>query len=571
MKVHAKVLASLSVLALSTSIATLHAEEKLSSSSVAPKQEHAALSLWGSQALPAGSGVGPRVSFPRAELFLGYSYLRAVPTFADGNRLVFLHGGSTSLALNLNRYLGLVGDVGGYNANSLNLTGPGANPAGVAAAGGTAYTYLFGPRLSFRNHERFTPFAQALFGAVHAGAVTLSNCTAAPCTPLPSQNAFALTAGGGLDLNVYRHLALRLFQAEYLMTRFADPVSQVKSTQNDIRLSTGLVLQMGGTTPQAPVSYDCSANPTSVYAGDPVTITGNALNLNPKRPTTYTWSADNGSIASTSSVASINTTGFAPGTFSARGHVSNGTKPGRSADCAASYTVKSFDPPTISCSPASSTALPGDAVIITSTGNSPQNRPLTYSYQTSAGTVTGDTAQATLRTVPASTGDVRITCNVSDDKGKTASTTTSVTLQPMAVPVAATTSSLCSITFTRDLKRPTRVDNEAKACLDDVALNLQRASDSRLAVVGNSAVQDGTRSANTNAAQRAVNAREYLVTEKGIDPSRVTVFIGTDASDSVGMILIPTGASLDMSNKTPVDESVKPISRTSKRVKQHER
>ena len=46
-------------------------------------------------------------------------------------------------------------------------------------------------------------------------------------------------------------------------------------------------------------------------------------------------------------------------------------------------------------------------------------------------------------------------------------------------------SSLCSVSFERDAKRPTRVDNEAKACLDDVALALQRSSSAKLAMVGN--------------------------------------------------------------------------------------
>jgi hypothetical protein len=45
---------------------------------------------------------------------------------------------------------------------------------------------------------------------------------------------------------------------------------------------------------------------------------------------------------------------------------------------------------------------------------------------------------------------------------------------------------LCSITFEKDKKRPTRVDNEAKACLDEVALDLQKQSDATAVVVGES-------------------------------------------------------------------------------------
>lgn len=104
----------------------------------------------------------------------------------------WLNGGSTSLAFNLNRYLGIVGDFGGFKASELDLTGAGANPARVANASGTAFAYMAGPRLSYRRYERFTPFAQALFGGVHAGEVTLSPDARVPFahrsplkTPLP--------------------------------------------------------------------------------------------------------------------------------------------------------------------------------------------------------------------------------------------------------------------------------------------------------------------------------------------------------------------------------------------------
>src|SRR5579859_1660653 len=84
---------------------------------------------------------------PKVELFLGYSYLRGVPTLSPGNRMVDLNGGNASITFNVTHYLGLVGEFGGYNNTQLRLTGPGANPPRVADAGGSVYTYLFGPRL----------------------------------------------------------------------------------------------------------------------------------------------------------------------------------------------------------------------------------------------------------------------------------------------------------------------------------------------------------------------------------------------------------------------------------------
>ena len=521
-------------------------------------------------AAPAPSSTRTYRSYPRAELFLGYSYIRGVPTLSPGNRMDFLNGGSASIAFNLNRYLGLVGDFGGFDASELQLTGAGANPARVSNASGTAFTYMAGPRLSFRKYDRITPFAQVLFGGIHVSEVTLSGCAGALCTPLPTENSFALTAGGGIDLRVHRHIDLRLVQAEYLMTNFANLNTGVRGTQNDIRLSSGLVLGFGGIPTLPPVTYSCSIVPASGYPGDPITVTGSAMNLNPKKTPAYTWTSTGGTISGTSSTVNIATTTAAPGTYTVTGHVTEGPKPGQSADCTAQFTINAFQPPTISCSANPSSVNPGDTSTITASAMSPQNRPLTYSYSATAGAVSGSSSSATLSTAGASPGPIAVTCNVVDDKGNTASSTTSVSViapLPPPQPPAPMASSLCTVSFERDAKRPTRVDNEAKACLDDIALNLQRSSDARLALVGNAESKESTtkgkRKMPNYAAERAVNTKDYLVTEKGIDPSRVMVYTGTDDARTVTTTLVPAGATNPAASDTPVDENaVKAVRRT---------
>ena len=502
-------------------------------------------------------------SFPRVELFLGYSHFRGMPTYASGNRMVGLNGGDASVAFNLNRYLGLVADFGGYNTTKLNLTGPGANPAREADASGTVFTYLAGPRLTYRRSERVTPFIQALVGGVHASPVTLSGCTGNLCTPLPSQSAFAMAAGGGIDVKVQRHLALRLVQAEYMMTRFADVTTGASNTQNDLRLSSGLVFRFGGQAPTLPVSYACSASPASVYPGDPIVVTGTALNLNPKKTAIYTWSTDGGKVSGSSSTANIDSKDIAPGSYTVKGHVSEGAKPTQSADCTAAYTVMAFQPPTVSCSAEPSTVRPGESATITARATSPQNRPLTYSYSTSAGSISGTTSTATLSTTPAS-GTITVTCNVTDDKGQSASSTTTVAIQVPPTAPAPVTQRLCSIHFDRDAKRPTRVDNEAKACLDDIALSLQHSPDAKVAIEGNSAANatlPNAKVASRTASQRAVNTKDYLVTDKGIESSRVAVYAGTTDSNIVDIVMIPPGSAIDLSGLTPADSALKAVPR----------
>ncbi len=75
-------------------------------------------------------------------------------------------------------------------------------------------------------------------------------------------------------------------------------------------------------------------------------------------------------------------------------------------------------------------------------------------------------------------------------------TTVSVNQPPQPPPLRKpTTQNLCSVDFDRDAKRPTRVDNEGKACLDDLALALQRSTDATLDIIGNATAAEKTQQA----------------------------------------------------------------------------
>ena len=495
---------------------------------------------------------GPNIGAPRFELFVGYSYLQAVPKLAAGNRLVWLNGGSASVAFNVNRHLGLVADFGAYTNSQMQFTGAYTSTVNVNNSNVAVLTYLFGPRYSFRNYDRITPFAQILFGGMHANQVILTGCTSS-CTLLPAQGSFSITAGGGLDLRVHRHFAIRIIQAEYLMTRFASYTTGTTGTQNDMRLSAGLVYRFGGNPHVAelpPVTYSCFVNPASVYPGATIAVSGTAIHLDPAKTAVYTWSVDGGTVTGTSETATIDTRQSAPGAYTLKGHVSEGAKASENADCTAPYVVKAFEPPTVSCTADPSTVISGNSSTITATGISPQNRPLTYSFSSTAGSVSGSGSTATLSTSGAPTGSITVTCNVADDKGQTASSTTAVTVEVPAPAPKPMSSAMCPVSFERDTRRPTRVDNEAKACLDEIAMTLQGNSGATLVLVGNAA--SGENHPQKLAAERAANTKVYLVGEKGIDSSRITVYTGAQDRKIVTTTLVPTDATFDATGDTPV-------------------
>jgi outer membrane protein OmpA-like peptidoglycan-associated protein len=482
---------------------------------------------------------------PKFELFLGYSYLRAVPAPATGNRLVWMNGGSTSLAYNLNRYLGIVGDFGAYTNSEMRFQGGYVGTVDVDNANVGAFSYLFGPRLSFRNYGRVTPFVQALFGGMHGNEVTLANCTFS-CTLLPSEDTFAWTAGGGLDIRVRRHIAIRPIQAEYLMTRFQDYSTGLTASQNDMRLSAGIVFRFGGHAapplPPAPITYFCSVNPPSVFPGEPIAASGTALNLDPAKSAVYTWQVisavfepslvNRGIVTGVSSTTKIDTASLAPGAYTLKCHVSESVKLSENADATAAFTVKAFEPPTVSCSANPSTITTGDKSVITAAGSSPQNRPLTYSYSAQSGTISGAGASATFDSTDAAPGAVGITCSVTDDKNQSATAGTSVTVAaPIVPPLAAGLESrlaLHSIFFQTDeprIEKPNGgmlVSQEGTliTLATDFKKYLEFKPDAYLTLTGHADVR-GSVEYNQALTERRVTRTKLLLVEQGVPEAKI--------------------------------------------------
>jgi hypothetical protein len=175
----------------------------------------------------------------RATIFGGYSYLRN-----SSNGFSGWEGQGT---FNFNRYLGVTADVSGASLS----------PFSFSALGASAFTYqhltnyLFGPTLTAAL-GRSTVFAHALFGEAHSslGAGLTVPIIGGISTDLTSANAFAMAFGGGIDIGMTRHLAIRAVQVDYLRTQFSatDALttglsSSLGNRQNSFRYSTGIVFR----------------------------------------------------------------------------------------------------------------------------------------------------------------------------------------------------------------------------------------------------------------------------------------------------------------------------------------
>ena len=161
------------------------------------------------------SAKGQEEETPKVEVFGGYSYAGSDT-----------RGWNGSIAGNVNKWFGLVGDFSGQYTNT--------GEAGFREKIRT-HSFVFGPQVSVRKNKRVTPFARALFGVAYID----TNATEAGQTFLFNDKSFSMALGGGLDVRVSKNVAIRAFQADYVRTKFFG------QTQNKGRLSFGVVFRFG--------------------------------------------------------------------------------------------------------------------------------------------------------------------------------------------------------------------------------------------------------------------------------------------------------------------------------------
>jgi outer membrane protein OmpA-like peptidoglycan-associated protein len=329
-------------------------------------------------------------------------------------------GAGASLTYDFNRWFGLTLDTSIHWGS-----GEAGLPKRIDDA---AFSNLsFGPKVTFR-HEHFSPFLEVLVGDHRLMPDAFHDV-----------DKLGLMLGGGIDINLSRHVALRLIRADYVMSgyRFGPPV--VPSTDiRGLRLQAGLNFMFGGGAPPVPPSASCSIHPTEVFAGEPITAAASGSNFNPKRTVKYDWHGTGVKVAGSEAATQIDTTGLQPGSYEVTANLNDGSRKNGFASCSARFTVKEPHPPVISCSAAPASVRTGETSTINSNASSPDGHRLTYSYTASAGEISGDGDTATLNTRGAQPGHITVTCNANDDRNPplTASSTTIVNVEPPPPPPA---------------------------------------------------------------------------------------------------------------------------------------
>jgi outer membrane protein OmpA-like peptidoglycan-associated protein len=483
--------------------------------------------------------------WPRSEIFLGYNFVKFNPN-SDFVPSFNANGGSGQFQYNFTKYLGVAMDVGAVNKGVLNGFGVDT----------TVMNFVAGPRVTFHNSSRFVPFVEAMFGGAYATMSTSINALSGVPSVLPpalapppgspvtvrigaSRTGFAMLAGGGLDLKVSRHVAIRLFEADYYLMRLPDLFTGNLTNQNNFRYAGGVNFMLGGEQPTpppppaapatkkcpdgtvVPVNQACpkltatlglTATPNELCEGETAQVT--ATNNAPSSVFAYSWSVNGQAIgqpASQQPSFTFDSTGKAAGTYQIGVKATgNGFNP---ASAETTINVRAYEPPTgtVQANPAQIHVGDKSSLSANFTGQcgGPIQPP---TFTASEGTIQGDQFDST--TVPFDPANkaeqrktVTITAKAIDNKSS-GTATTSIEVIKDAVPAEAIR--LPDVLFSQN---SSRVNNCGKRILlEQLRSYFERDPGGTVALVGNASSDEAAGIAE----KRAQNAAAVITAGTGV-------------------------------------------------------
>jgi hypothetical protein len=277
--------------------------------------------------------------------------------------------------------------------------------------------------------------------------------------------------------------------------------------------------ETGDDRPEIALNADATA---PVLAGTRVrlTATGKATS---GAPVEFMWHADQGRLFGRGSAVEFDTTGLAPGNYDV-------VLMGRARKCATNRVVRTISvvgcPPGLRLSANNVRVNAGEVVAVSAEGV-PAGFGLRWSA--SEGRVTQTAGGVTVDTAGIAADTITVSATSADVPGCSSDIQIAVIKPPVALP------DILNFPMTGG-----RLNNANKAVLDDVSIRGAQNVGSRIVITGKSTSDERANLARV----RAENARNYLVSEKGVDASRIEVRTQDRTATEAGLeiAIVPPGA-----------------------------
>ena len=240
---------------------------------------------------------------------------------------------------------------------------------------------------------------------------------------------------------------------------------------------------------------------------------------------TYTWTVDGQRLAAEGPQVTFGSEGRKPGTYNVQCTASDGEA---SASASSTGTVRerpiSNRPPTIECQTTTMDVASGGSIELRAKASDPDGDRLNYSWSSTAGSVRGSGETATFSASGVTAGSYSVTVTADDGRGGKSSCSMTINVSERL----SVTKDKCGFFAASGA----RVDNCAKAILDDLAVRMKNDPKLRANVIG---YTDGSRleTRSKNLGEKRAKAVVAYLEKQGVETSRMTVTDG-GANNPVG-------------------------------------
>jgi outer membrane protein OmpA-like peptidoglycan-associated protein len=287
----------------------------------------------------------------------------------------------------------------------------------------------------------------------------------------------------------------------------------VSDGKNEVTCTTQITVLKRNVAP----TVSCAPPSTTITAGESATIRATASDAN-NDPLTYAWTVNNEKMAASGPEFVFGSEGREPGTYTVTVTVSDGEL---TATCSSTVTVQPRPnrPPSLECLTTSVDVAAGGTVELRVRATDPDNDKVAITWSATGGSVSGTGETATFNASGLRAGIFTVTATADDGRGGSVTCNVTVNVSERVTLPPGSEFGIGS----------RRVNNVAKAALDDIAVRMQNEPRLHANIIGYTDNSRRETRIKGLGARRAQAVADYLVS-KGVDRSRLTVTDGGTAN-----------------------------------------